>query len=903
MLAHEIRKKYLEFFTSRGHLQLPGASLSPVDVLGNPDTTTLFTGSGMQQFKPYFLNASLAPNGRITTIQKCVRSGDIDSVGDFSHCTFFEMLGNFSFGDYFKSEVIPWTWEFLTQVVGLDPDRMCVTVYIDDDEAFHVWHDIIKLPADRIHRLGEDKNYWPAGAISQGPNGPCGPCSEIFYRVAPVEAMTSDPALSPAERYLIDDAAGRWLEIWNNVFTQFDRSEDAEGKPLLTPLPRKNNDTGAGLDRIAYVSQGKTSVFETDLFGPTLDHIAELSGLTYTGTMNAVDFAFRVVAEHTRSAVFCIADGILPEKAGRGYVLRYILRRAIRYGKTALGFDDLFLHEVAPKIIEQMGDFYPELVERRNLILNMLRTEEETFRKTLDNGMARLEVLLEHEQVVRTKVLPGSDVFRLYDTYGFPPEVTADVAAELGISLDLAGYAEEMERQRQLSSAGNLKDVFGDTGLADLLAAIPTTEFGGYTHTELDAKIVAILQDGRSVEWLRPGDDGVIVLDRTPFYAESGGQVGDIGSISGDGEGSSLSCLLRANVTDTRKAGGIFLHSVRIFEGEARVGQAVSASVDASRRRSIARNHTATHLLQAALREVLGTHVHQKGSMVSPDRLRFDFTHSQPISAAEVSRIEQIVNAHVLRDTDVVVHVDLPIAEAKARGAMALFGEKYGEHVRMIEVGDFSRELCGGTHIRHTSQIGLLKVAGQSGVSAGVRRIEAVTGEAALEHVNRQEETLLRIAEIFKTNPADVAGAAERIKAQQVELEKQVRQLKSTGGATKSADLKPVLVKDAPVISLALEGADAETVANFADRTAKELGSVAIVIGSINSGKVSFAAKVTPDLVARGVHAGNLVREVAKIAGGGGGGRPDFAQAGGKDPEKLQQALDAVVGLVESQLR
>ena len=364
MLAHEIRKKYLEFFTSRGHLQLPGASLSPVDVLGNPDTTTLFTGSGMQQFKPYFLNASLAPNGRITTIQKCVRSGDIDSVGDFSHCTFFEMLGNFSFGDYFKSEVIPWTWEFLTQVVGLDPDRMCVTVYVDDDEAFHVWHDIIKLPADRIHRLGEDKNYWPAGAISQGPNGPCGPCSEIFYRVAPVEAMTSDPALSPAERYLIDDAAGRWLEIWNNVFTQFDRSEDAEGKPLLTPLPRKNNDTGAGLDRIAYVSQGKTSVFETDLFGPTLDHIAELSGLTYTGTMNAVDFAFRVVAEHTRSAVFCIADGILPEKAGRGYVLRYILRRAIRYGKTALGFDDLFLHEVAPKIIEQMGDFYPELVDR-----------------------------------------------------------------------------------------------------------------------------------------------------------------------------------------------------------------------------------------------------------------------------------------------------------------------------------------------------------------------------------------------------------------------------------------------------------------------------------------------------------------------------------------------------------
>ncbi len=900
MLAHEIRTKYLEFFTERGHLRLPGAALAPVDVLGNPDNTTLFTGSGMQQFKPYFLNASLAPNGRIATVQKCIRSGDIDSVGDFSHCTFFEMLGNFSFGDYFKSEVIPWTWEFLTQVVGLDGDRMCVTVYIEDSEAYAVWHDVIGLPDDRIHRLGEDKNYWPAGAISNGPNGPCGPCSEIFYRVAPLDQMTSDPALSPTERYLLDDAAGRWTEIWNNVFTQFDRSEDENGKPLLTPLPRKNNDTGAGLDRIAYVSQGKTSVFETDLFGPTLDHIASLSGLTYNGTMSPVDFAFRVVAEHTRSAVFCIADGILPEKAGRGYVLRYILRRAIRFGKTALGFDSLFLHEVAPKIIEQMGDFYPELVERRNLILNTLRTEEETFRKTLDNGMARLAVLLEHDSVQRSKILPGSDVFKLYDTFGFPPEVTADVAAEQGITLDIAGYEEEMERQRQLSSAGNVKDVFGDIGVADLLTEIPKTEFLGYNHTEGAAKILAIIVNGASNESATTGDDAVLVLDRTPFYAESGGQVGDTGLVESGDE--NVTCRLRAAVTDTHKTGGIFLHTVTIQEGEARVGQSVTAFVNTYRRLSIMRNHTATHLLQAALREVLGSHVHQKGSMVSAERLRFDFTHSQPITSAEIAHIEKIVNIQALNDTDVVVHADLPIAEAKARGAMALFGEKYGERVRMIEIGDFSRELCGGTHLRHTSQLGLLKIVSQTGVSAGVRRIEAVTGEAALELVARQEESLYRIADTLKSNVADVVGAAERIKSQQSDLEKQIRQLKSGAGASQSAELTPVLVKDVPVVSLAIEGADAESLGNFADRAAKQLGTAVIVLGSVFEGKVAFVARVTPDLLTRGLHAGNLVRDVAKIAGGGGGGRPDFAQAGGKDPARLNDALSAVASLIESRL-
>src|SRR5579871_5873169 len=444
MLANELRQKYIEFFQSKDHLLLHSAPLVPIDILGNPDTSTLFTSAGMQQFKTYFAAAATPPRPRIATVQKCLRTVDIDSVGDYSHCTFFEMLGNFSFGDYFKGEVIPWTWEFLTQVVGLDPDRLCVTVFLDDSEAFDIWHNVIGLPEERIHRLGADKNFWPANAILEGPEGPCGPCSEIFYRVAPLEEMTTDPALSPTERYLIDDAAGRWVEIWNNVFTMFDWSRDADGKPALTPLPNKNNDTGAGLDRIAYVSQGKTSVFETDLFGPTLARIETLSGKKYEGTMSTTDFAFRVVAEHIRSTVFCIADGILPSNEKAGYILRYIMRRAIRYGKMALGFEAPFLHEVAPEIIAQMGDFYPELVSGRELILKTIQAEEEQFRRTLDNGMRRLEDMLASEEAKGSHALPGRDIFRLYDTYGFPLELTRDIATERGFTLDMDGYQQAL---------------------------------------------------------------------------------------------------------------------------------------------------------------------------------------------------------------------------------------------------------------------------------------------------------------------------------------------------------------------------------------------------------------------------------------------------------------------------
>ena len=901
MQAHEIRQKYLDFFTQRGHLQLPSASLIPVDALGNPDTSTLFTGSGMQQFKPYFTGAATPPKTRVTTVQKCLRVKDIDEVGDFSHCTFFEMLGNFSFGDYFKAEVIPWTWEFLTQVVGLDAERLCVTVYIDDDEAYRLWHDVIGLPDERIHRLGEDKNYWPANAISAGPNGPCGPCSEIFYRVAPVAEMTSDPALSPTDRYLIDDKAGRWTEIWNNVFTQFDRGEDADGKPTLTPLPRKNNDTGGGLDRVAYVSQGKTSVFETDLFGPILQAIEQLSGHKYQSGTSPVDFAFRVVAEHTRSMVFCIADGVQPGNEARDYVLRYIMRRAIRYGKTVLGFEEPFLHLVAPIIIEQMGSFYSELPERRELILSTIQEEEKRFRRTLDNGLRILNQMLDSGTVQETRVLPGHDVFNLYSTYGFPLSLTIDIARERGVIVDEEGY-----KQASVEFSGPKQekgDVFTDTRI--LGADMPASTFRGYAESAIEAKVLGLYQNEANVETAREGDEIVIVLDQTPFYAESGGQVGDAGYLNDpaayDFVDLDVVNLLVA-ISDTKKNPlGVYLHTGKVLEGELSVGQTVRARVDDIQRKDTERNHTATHLLQAALRQVLGGHVHQKGSLVNADSLRFDFTHSQPLSLEELHQVEELVNRQVLKGVDVRITADVPIDEARSRGAMALFGEKYGDRVRTVEIPNFSLELCGGTHLRNTSEVGLLKITRETGVSSGVRRIEAITGNAVYHYLREQEQKLEQLATLLKTKPNDVLTAAERLIKQRQELEKQNRLLKS--GETAQAELTAQDVNGIPVVVHRMDNADNETIANLADKTAQKLGSAAVVIGSVRDGKVAFTVKVTKDLNAKGIHAGNLVREVAKITGGGGNGRPDFAQAGGRDPGKLQDALDAVPGLVKAQIK
>jgi alanyl-tRNA synthetase len=570
----------------------------------------------------------------------------------------------------------------------------------------------------------------------------------------------------------------------------------------------------------------------------------------------------------------------------------------------ALGFDAPFLHEVAPRIIAQMGDFYPELVERRELILSTIRAEEEQFRETLDRGMRLLTDLLDSDRVRQTKTLSGAEAFRLYDTYGFPFELTRDIARERGIPVDEAGFDEAMGRQRELSrERSNIsKAVFASIGeaMAELLRTVPPTQFLGYGQTAAEAKVLAIIQGEDLVETARAGDAITVVLDRTPFYAESGGQVGDIGALTAPG--GEVTCALKIAVTDTQKnALGLTFHSATVLEGEVSVGQTVQATADAERRRCIMRNHTATHLLQAALREVLGAHVHQKGSLVAPDRLRFDFTHSQPVTPTELQRIEEIVNREVLKDDDVIAHNDVPIAEAKARGAMALFGEKYGDRVRMIEIPAFSLELCGGTHLAHTSQVGLFKITSETGVAAGVRRIEAVTGAGAVEYVNRREETLSQVASLLKSSPNDVVTAAERLLAQRRELEAENRKLKAGGGAAQADELKPQDVNGIPVVVHRLDGADAETIANLADRAAQRLKSAVIVLGSVTNGKVALASKVTPDLVAQGLHAGNLVREVAKITGGGGGGRPDFAQAGGRDPGKLQAALDAVPSLIAAQ--
>jgi alanyl-tRNA synthetase len=901
MLAAELRRKYIEFFVSKGHLHAPGAPVVPIDALGELDTSTLFTSAGMQQFKPYFTGAAKPPHTRICTVQKCVRTGDIDVVGDYSHCTFFEMLGNFSFGDYFKREVITWTWEFLRDWVKLDMDRLCATVFEEDDEAYNIWRDEVGLPEDRIHRLGEDKNYWPANAISQGPNGPCGPCSEIYYRTAPLETMCSDMSLSPTERFKIDDDAGRWLEIWNNVFTQFDRSEDENGSAVLTPLPSKNNDTGAGLDRIVTVLQGRSSVFDTDLFEPVLRRIQHLSGMPYNGTMDLKDFAFRVVAEHTRSSVFCIADGILPSNEGRGYVLRRLMRRAIRFGRSQLGFAKPFLHEVAPAVIEQMSDFYPELEERREHILTTLHAEEERFRRTLDNGIGRLTEILSSQAVVHARRLSGADAFTLYDTFGFPLELTREIASEKGIAVDEEGFERAMRSQQERSrEAGGDKEVFAQGGsIAELLKSVPPTVFTGYHATHGEAKVLAILQNGASLQSATAGSESVqVVLDTTPFYAESGGQVGDTGTL----RFSESHVRFQVRVTDTRKVGPHWIHTVHIDDDVLRVGQTVWAQVDEDRRRDIMRNHTTTHLLQAALRKVLGSHVHQKGSLVAPDRLRFDFTHTQPVSADELKHIEALVNEHILRDEPVTVHTDIPIEEARRRGAMALFGEKYGDRVRMVEVPGFSLELCGGTHLVRTSQAGLFKIVSETGVAAGVRRIEAVTGRAAAQRVSELEQAVELAAAQMKTNPGNLVPAVEKLLAQRAQLEKEIRRLKESG--TPRAPVEVEEIGEVKLALLNLGETDAETLTISLDRETSRLGAAAVVAAVGRSGdRALLAVKAGQDAVKSGVHAGNIVREAAKTVGGGGGGRPDFAQAGGKDTAKLEEALSAARELVLQAVR
>ncbi len=860
MRGSELRRLYLEFFEAKASKRLPSDSLVP------NDPTLLFTSAGMVQFKPYFLGLLTPPASRATTAQKCLRTTDIEDVGDTSHCTFFEMMGNFSFGDYFKAEAVAYAWEFLFDVLKLDIKNIRVTVFEDDDEAYALWRQA-GMPEEKIFKFDEHQNYWPGGAISNGPNGPCGPCSEIFF--------DTQATLPPTPDGVWDD--GRWLEIWNLVFMQFDRGDGG----TLTPLPRRNIDTGMGLERTAAVLAGLRGPFETDLFAPILRQLESLSGLTYTSQDTDVkDVAFRRVADHVRATAFCIADGVLPSNVGRGYVLRRLMRRAILAGRRTLGLEKPFLADMMNTVIDQRLGDYPELAERRETILRYAAIEEKQFRRTLEAGTARLQTILD------SGAISGDEAFTLFATYGFPVEMTVEVAREAGLTVDMERYNALWEEHLKVSEGGKTREVFTDSVVPALReSGVEKSLFVGYSEAKTHGVVTAIVKAGQLTETAAEGETVQIVLDQTPFYAEAGGQMGDTGSLHGaDGA---------ATVTDTQKDSGFWFHTATITAGELRVGESLEADIDAGRRASIQRNHTTTHLLHKALQQVLGAHVQQRGSLVAPDRLRFDFSHDKAMTGEEARQVEGLVNEKIL--DDLPIHTfERPIAEAKEMGATMLFGEKYGDIVRVVQAGDYSLEFCGGTHLAHTSQAGLFKIVSEGSTQAGVRRIEAVTGKAALLRTLDQERLLSDIAATLKTSPLSAPALVEKLQADLKARDKElaVLQKAAAGGQVERLASEAQTVNGFALVSQSLgDGVDGETLRVLAEELAQRLKSAVVILGATKDGKVALAVRVTKDLVGRGLNAGALVKAAAGVVGGGGGGRPDAAQAGGKDPSKLAEAL------------
>jgi alanyl-tRNA synthetase len=870
MSATEVRSAFLEFFRERGHRVVPSASLVP----GN-DPTLLFTNAGMVQFKDVFLGKDQRDYKRAVTSQRCVRAGgkhnDLENVGYTTrHHTFFEMLGNFSFGDYFKRDAIRFAWEFVTERLRLDPERLWITVFSEDDEAAQLWESEAGVPRERITRLGEKSNFW-----AMGDTGPCGPCSEIFYDHGP--EVQGGPPGSP------DEDGDRYVEIWNLVFMQYERS--ADGK--LTPLPRPSVDTGSGLERVAAVMQGVHSNYDIDLFRDLIKAAAEVTG-SPTAPTDISSPSLRVIADHIRACSFLVSDGVVPSNEGRGYVLRRIIRRAIRHGYK-LGQTQPFFHKLVPVLARVMGDAYPELRERGAQIASVLRAEEERFAETLVAGMAQFELRMGD---AGGGIVPGPLLFLLHDTYGFPPDLTADIARERGLRVDMEGYEREMELQRERARAASKFSV--DLRAGESIAA--QSEFVGYDTLEAEGRVVALRRNGALVPELKPGEIGEVVLARTPFYAESGGQVGDTGALLGAGG-------TRFNVADTQKLDKAIVH-VGALEGAAlAVGDAVTASVDAARRGAIRLNHSATHLLHAALREVLGRHVTQKGSLVAPDRLRFDFAHFQAVTPQELARVERMVNAEIRANAAARTRL-MDYDAAVAAGAMALFGEKYEREVRVLNFGEFSTELCGGTHVSRTGDIGLFRITSESGVAAGVRRIEAVTGEAALDLVTHNEAVLREVGTLLRGGRDELAEklreTLERIRTQ----EREIRALKDKLASGQGTDLASgaVDVAGTKVIAARVEGADSASLRNAVDQLKSRLGSAIIVLAAVESPtKVLLVAGVTADRSGV-IKAGELVGAVAAQIGGKGGGRPDFAQAGGSKPEALDAALAGVVTLVRTRL-
>jgi len=877
MKGSEIRKRFLEYFQEQDHTILPSSPLIPRN-----DPTLLFTNAGMVQFKDIFTGEKPSRVPRAVTSQKCMRAGgkhnDLENVGRTArHQTFFEMLGNFSFGDYFKEKAIELAWDFLVREMGLPKDRLWVSVYLDDDDAYGIWRDKIKVPEDRILRLGEADNFW-----AMGDTGPCGPCSEIHIdQGKTVGCGRPDCGL--------ECDCDRFLEIWNLVFMQYNRDEKGE----LTPLPHPSIDTGMGLERVTAVVQGRTSNYDTDLFSGIISAISELTDKAY-GADPSQDTSIRVIADHSRALAFLLADGVLPSNEGRGYVLRRILRRAARHGKL-LGMDEPFLYKLTGTVTDEMKEAYPELQRAREHVAAVVLNEEERFLNTLDQGLMILNDLIEKLVNKGEKTVPGKEIFKLYDTFGFPLDLTQDIAEEKGLALDETGFHEEMERQRERArSSWKGSAEKGVDPVYKSLSEKYSTTFVGYDRTESESEVLAMVRESALQETGLEGEELDLVLDTTPFYAESGGQVGDCGMLTWE-EGS-------AEVVQTLKpAGELIVHRTRILQGTLNPGQKLWARVDQKKRKTTAHNHTATHILHAVLRQVLGDHVKQAGSLVAPDRLRFDFTHFASIQPRELERIERLTNKWIWENAHVEKDVKF-LDEAVRDGAIALFGEKYGDQVRVISIPDLSRELCGGTHVDATGEIGLFKVMHEGGIAAGVRRIEAVTGTQAYENFKNLESEVLSLSELVKGTPGQIVPKVEKTLKERKELLQQIGDLKKELAEFRDGDLSDQIrdVDGIKVLSQRTENLSPEELREYADRLRDRVGSGVVVIGSENKGKVSLIAMVTKDLTKK-IHAGNLIKEIARMTGGSGGGRPDMAQAGGKDASKLDEALKRVFDIIHEQ--
>ena len=870
---NELREMFLSYFESKGHLRLPSFSLVPQN-----DKSILLINAGMTPMKPWFKGEEEPPRHRVCTCQKCIRTGDIDNVGHTArHGTYFEMLGNFSFGDYFKHEAIAWSWEFLTKVVGLEEDRLYPSVYESDDEAFDIWNKEIGIPKEKIFRFGKEDNFWEHGS------GPCGPCSEIYY--------------DRGEKYgcgkpgcTVGCDCDRYIEIWNNVFSQFDN----DGHNNYTELKQKNIDTGMGLERLAVVCQNVNSLFDVDTVMNITNKVSELTGAFY-GQSQKRDVSLRVITDHIRAATFMICDGILPSNEGRGYVLRRLLRRAARHGKL-LGVNEPFLYQIVDTVVHENECQYGDLREKQTYITKVIRTEEESFARTIDGGMRIFGELLAEHQAKGETVFSGADAFKLYDTFGFPVDLTAEMAADEGLTVDEDAFRQLMQEQKE--RAREARKALGDLGWAgvEFGKEVPSTEFVGYDHDTCEATVVALVCEDELCGQIEAGSDGIVVLDKTPFYAEMGGQVADHGIISAKG--------FTFTVTDVQKnKGGKFMHYGHVAEGVVQVGDTVEASIDTQRRKAICRAHSTTHLLDAALKKVLGDHVHQAGSLVEPDRLRFDFTHFEAITPEQLSQVEWMVNDAILEGYPVVTEV-LPIEEAKKKGAVAMFGEKYGETVRVVEMGDFSVEFCGGTHLDNTAKAGPFRIKSESSVASGVRRMEATTGRLSLESMEKSHGVLSKAAQFFKAAPSELLERLEQQAGEMKQLRQALEKFKSEAslGEAKQFLAAAKTVKGLHVLTATREGLDANALRKMGDFLRDKDPSVVGVLASISGEKITFLAVCGKEAVEKGVKAGDLVKLVSGICGGKGGGKPDSAMGGGSDLLKVDDALAAVDDFVSEKL-